>query len=147
MPTKHTRLTVVVTDEVMGMLDHLSSLTGNSKSSMVGDLLSQSMPTFQRMAELLQAAQSLNLKAVAERDKVTSTLSEAQDRLEEHLGVASREFDQAVSKIKRRQRRAATGAGEAATVDALPSRPPVSNRGVHYPKTSQKTNRSSIRGK
>jgi cellobiose-specific phosphotransferase system component IIA len=146
MPTKHARLTVVVTDEVMGMLDHLSMLTGNSKSAMVGDLLSSSMGTFSRMASLLEAAKDLSNKAHKEQQAAQRALSTAHDRLETALGVAQGHFDTAVTKIARRARRPVGGVAGGATANGPRHLPPISNRGVNIPKTSQKHNTKKAKG-
>lgn len=147
MPTKHARLTVVVTDEVMGMLDHLSRLTGSSKSAMVGDLLASSMGTFSRMASLLEAAQSFTAQAASERDTAAHTLAQAQTEMEKLLGAAEVSFDAAVSKINRRARRPGVGVAGGATAHGARHLPPISNRGVNIPKTSQKHNIAKAKAK
>jgi hypothetical protein len=102
------------------MLRHLSELTGSSQSSMVADLLQESLPIFERMAKVLEAAKAAQ---VALSTEMASSLERAQTKIEAQLGLALEQFDegaapllQLAEAVQHRRRRAAG--------------PPLSNRGV-----------------
>lgn len=52
----------------------MSELTGNSQSSFVGELLSQSSPVFARMVEVLEAAERLRGEALRVPDEIKAGL-------------------------------------------------------------------------
>ena len=121
--TNKPRITVTLTPEVHALLKRMSQLTGNSQSSFVGDLLTQSAPVFSRMVEVLEAAERLRGEALRVPDQVKSGLDQAQSQLEAQLGLVLEVMDdgfrpllQAAEKVQRRARRR--------------SSTPLSNRGV-----------------
>ena len=121
--TNKPRITVTLTPEVHALLRRMSELTGNSQSSFVGDLLSQSSPVFSRMVEVLEAAERMRGEALRVPDGIKSALDEAQSQLESQLGLVLDVMDdgfrpllQEAEKVQRRARRR--------------SSTPISNRGV-----------------
>lgn len=128
MPATNPRLTITLSPPVAAMLRHLSELTGSSQSSMVADLLQESLPIFERMAKVLEAAKAAQAALSSE---MASSLERAQTKIEAQLGLALDQFDQGAAPLLelaeavQRRRRRAEG-------------PPLSNRGV-TPTPTRKT--------
>ena len=57
MPTPNPRLTITLEPSTAAQLRRMSELTGNSQSSMISELLSQSAPVFDRLITVLEAAE------------------------------------------------------------------------------------------
>jgi hypothetical protein len=137
MPATNPRLTITLSPSVAAMLRHLSELTGNSQSSMVADLLQESLPIFERMSKVFEAAK---VAQTALSTEMAASLGRAQTKLEAQLGLAMEQFDQDATSllevaeaVKRRRRRAGG--------------PPLSNRGVTSTKTSKTIPaRKSVKG-
>lgn len=135
----------------------MSQLTEQSQSSIVGELLSESLPVFERMAEVLEAAKKLRDEAQIGKDSIRAGLAEAQDKLEQQLGLAMETMDdgfrpileQAEKLDRRKARGRKTAAGMGAP--AAPARPaaagptPLSNRGVTPHQKGRKQAKSSGR--
>jgi hypothetical protein len=102
----------------------MSELTGNSQSAIVGELLDTSMPVFNRVISVLEAAQKAQQGL---KDKVAGNLAVAQAQIESQLGLALDTLDDGFRPILEAAegvRRRAAGAG------GKRARPPISNRGV-----------------
>lgn len=54
MPTRKRRLSVTLPDECSAELDRLSALSGQSVSSIIGELVEQAMPILARMSQALE---------------------------------------------------------------------------------------------
>ena len=141
MPTINPRITVTLTPAVAAVLRQLSTLSGNSQSAIVGDLLQHSMPVFERMAKVMQAVEQTKQQGIrvneAALGEMRDGLERAQGRIENELGL----FDELVApvttlldeaeKIHRRggrperAARAARGGGTGRRAST-----PISNRGV-----------------
>ena len=138
MPAKSPRITVTLTPAVAAALRTMSELAGNSQSAIVGEILEQSTPMFERVVKVLQAAKRLKESSNRERERIASSIADdlevAQARLEAQLGLQLEDLDRTAGdladqaeKVERR------GVGERA--ERAPRRPaapatPMSNRGV-----------------
>lgn len=147
MSTANPRITVTLQPEVHAVLRRLSQLTKNSQSAIVGDLLMESLPVFERMAEVLDAAEQLRLQGMKASDEVKDALSRAQGRMETQLGLVLDDFDAGnrplLAEAERVQRRGAGGrdadSGRARPHATRSGATPLSNRGVRSgPKGSAK---------
>lgn len=157
MPAVNPRITITLTPQVHAVLRRMSELTEQSQSSIVGELLSESLPVFERMTEVLEAAKRLKDEAASGKDNIRAGLVEAQEQLEKQLGLAMETMDggfrpilDAAEKLDRRKRtgrKAAAGMG----APAAPARPatagptPLSNRGVTPHQKGQKQAKSRSR--
>ena len=109
MPAVNPRISVTVAPSVEAVLARLSLLTGQSKSSFIAEILESSLPVFERLVTVIEAAKQAkdSLKAKTVRD-----MEEAEGRLHDLLGVTMDIFDQASKPIleeaERVHRRAAT---------------------------------------
>lgn len=137
MPAKNPRLTITVKPSLKAQLERLSELTGNSQGALVSDLLEGSEHVFERLIAVLEAAKTARQNISVE---ISESLEEAQQKLENQLGLALEIFDSAskpilekVEKVKRRSRSSAAqrGAPLAGIRGAEEARlTPPSNRGV-----------------
>nr|CRY95076.1 hypothetical protein [uncultured prokaryote] len=136
MQTKNPRLTITLEPSTAAQLDRMSELTGNSKSSMIAELLTNSSPVFERMIKVLEAAQLVQQEA---KQKTAEGLERAQAKIEKQLGLmldwmddSSRPILEQAEKVQRRgRRRPAVDAGGARPRTAGGARlTPPSNRGV-----------------
>jgi hypothetical protein len=136
MPTLNPRITVTLTPAVAAVMRQMSQLTGNSQSAMIGELLEEARPVFERMVKVLQAAKDVKTQV---RDDLVSSLESIQQRLEHQFGLGLELIDdgsapllEKAEEIRRRQGRA----GGAAQRPAVPASggagasTPMSNRGV-----------------
>jgi hypothetical protein len=107
-------------------------------SSIVGELLEQSQPVFDRMVRLLEAAAKIKDSAQDEKDRIAKSLEDAQQNLERQLGLSLDWMDErsapileAAEKLDRRAGRAERDAQPRARA-ARPAKraTPISNRGV-----------------
>ena len=113
MPAANPRITITLKPSVHALLRRLSELTGNSQSSMVGELLEQSAPVFERMARVMEAAVEAQGLAKAE---MAGGLERAQAKLEQQLGLALDTMDEGFRPILEHAeavKRRAAGAGGA----------------------------------
>lgn len=90
MPTDNPRITVTLSPEVHALLRRLSALTDNSQSAIVGGLLETSVSVFQRLIDVMEAAEQAQGRL---NEEVRSTLAGAQARLEDQLGLAMETLD------------------------------------------------------
>ena len=144
MPTENPRITITLTPSTHSLLRELSSLTGNSMSSTVGELLSGNEPVFERIVTVLRAAKEVQREG---KQSMLDALNKAQGRIEEQLGLALEAMDEGAKpvlvkaeEIRRRGRRGhpSTGEGSARADEATPP----SNRGVRSTTNPQKTAKS-----
>lgn len=153
MPATNPRISVTVTPAVEAVLTRISASTKQSKSAIIADLLESSMPVFERMATVLEAAAHAKdtLRSQASKD-----MEEAEARLHQILGVTMDIFEESTAPIlenaKQVQRRAARGqtgrSGRAAAAAAgleSATRPPYVTRGSGTPEKTKGA--SADRGK
>ena len=136
MPTVNPRISVTLKPEVAAVLRRVCDLAEKSQSAFVGELLEQSMPVFERMARLLEAAHMA--KEHLAKD-MAGSLDRAQSRIEAQFGLALEHMDEGFRPILEaaeevQRRKAGAGgprpAGGAATDSPPPAPTPMSNRGV-----------------
>lgn len=145
MPTSNPRITITLTPSTHSLLRELSSLTGNSMSSTVGELLSGNEPVFERIVTVLRAAKTVQEEGKA---SMVEALNKAQARIETQLGLALEAMDDGarpiLDKAEEVSRRGRKGAPRAGMVSARASVPtPISNRGVRSTANPQKETKSS----
>lgn len=142
MPTANPRITVTLRPELHALLQEIARLTDSSQSALIGDLLGQSMPVFERMVEMLRAAHQLKEQSVQARDEISRGLERAQQRIEAQLGLALDDLTEGArpilvqaEKLARRRGRAgdAGGARAPARTRGAGRSTPMSNRGVGNP--------------
>ena len=136
MPTANPRLTITLQPALAAVLRRVSELTGNSQSAMIAELLAQSQPVFERMVEVLEAAERLRAEAMEAPEEVSRSLNRAQARIEAQLGLVLddmgegyRPLLEAAERVQRRRKRAPRSAAAAAGAVQTPP----SNRGVRSP--------------
>lgn len=136
MTTINPRLTITLEPSTAAQLRRMSELTGNSRSQMVAEILSQSSPVFDRMIRVLEAAEGAKQAA---REETASRLARAQETVEEQLGLLlgsmddmSRPLLEEAEKVRRRKARRGpeTGASGARAAPGRGAPTPMSNRGV-----------------
>lgn len=145
MPATNPRISVTVPPSVEAVLSRLSELTGQSKSSLIAEVLETSMPVFERMATVIEAAKQAkdSLKAQTVKD-----MEAAEAKLHEIMGVTMDIFDESTLPIlqeaERIQRRASTvrtdGRMRASAPPARPkpaAQPPHVTRGSGTPKRAK----------
>lgn len=114
MPTQNPRLTITLSPPLDAAIRRLSELTGQSKSSLIVELLDQAQPVLVRMAEVISAAKTATEDAKA---RMRSNLDEAQSKLEEHLGLVNQLWDEQTAdllgEVEQVQRRRKKGTGAA----------------------------------
>ena len=152
MPAKNPRLTITLEPSLAAQLRKLSELTGNSQSSLIGELLEGSGPVFDRMIQVLEAAK---VAKESMRGKIADDIEQAQAKMEGALGMVLEGFDQwtgslldEAEAVTRRARRGPAPRGVSGPGAAAPT--PISNRGVRYDPKATKTiaqSRLSVRPK
>ena len=161
MATKNPRITITVQPSLHAQLRRLSELTGNSQSSLVGELLDGAGPTLERVIKVLEIAQTAKDSI---KGKLAAEMDAAQAKVEAQLGLALEAYEDMATplldmaeSIDRRSRRRTQGRmrstahaagdgsagkgapprGERSPARALPT--PLSNRGVRSdPQTREK---------
>lgn len=146
MPATNPRISITVVPSVEAVLSRLSSLTGQSKSSFIAEILESSMPVLERMVVVLDAAQTAKdtLKSQTVRD-----MEAAETRLQEMLGITMDIFDhtsapilEEAERIKRRKAGATVvDARERATAGGA-ALPPYVTRGSGTPNNKKITTNS-----
>jgi hypothetical protein len=115
----------------------MAELAGNSQAAIVGELLEASLPVFERMVRVLEAAAAVKARTAEERaamaESIVSDLDHVQARLEGQLGLQLDDLDRRAESLHgmaERSERRRRGMRAAAAPPA-PKRPtPLSNRGV-----------------
>lgn len=146
MPAVNPRITITLKPQTHAALQRMSALAGNSMSAIVGELLEQSQPVFDRMVRLLESAAKIKESAQGERDRIAKSLEDAQANLERQLGLGLDWMDEASAPIleaaERLDRRAGRGERDARSAPGRAGPrsgpPPISNRGV-TPSSKHKT--------
>lgn len=155
MPATNPRLTITLQPSVHALLRRLSELTGDSQSAVVGDLLLQSAPVFERMVRILEAAEKLKQQGKAVSEEWKESLNTAQAEMEAQLGLVLDTLDtgegtllDVAEAIGRRRAPAGRDASAARTDGAGRQPAPMSNRGVTpHPKGQQERRKASKTGK
>lgn len=123
MPTLNPRITVTLTPGTASVLRDLSTLGGQSQSSIVGELLEVSLPVLERVVTAMRSASTIQASAKAE---IASGLDRAQAKLEAQMGSMLIEMDEInrplLEAAERVTRRGAAGvaAGRRAAHPAAP---------------------------
>lgn len=146
MPTKNPRLTITLKPGTSAQLCELSRLTGDSQSAIIADILDKSAPVFDRVIQVLAAAEEAKAEL---KGRMASDLDKAQAKIERQLGLALDGLDEytgslldEVEAVRRRARRATPGQPGGGTSGARRARStPPSNRGVRSPTPSTKVQR------
>ena len=145
MPAKNPRLTITLEPSLAAQLRKLSELTGNSQSSLIGELLEGSGPVFDRMIQVLEAAK---VAKESMRGKLADDMEQAQTKMEGALGMVLEGFDQFTGSlldeaeaVTRRARRKGAASGARAPAGGLGAAAPtpISNRGVRSDPIATKT--------
>lgn len=159
MPAVNPRLSVTLKPSTAALLARLCSLTGNSQSSTVGELLTTCEPVFERMVLVMEAANEVATEAADEMSRAATEMADSfrrsHGRIEQQLGLCLDEWEKgtgellgAMEKVQRRARRKPAAAAGAGTPKRSPARPrtaaaegypdhpaaaaPLSNRGVRF---------------
>jgi len=135
--TKNPRLTITLQPRLAAQLRRLSELTGNSQSALISELLDGSTAVFDRIIQVLEAAESAKLSM---KGKTAADMERAQAAMEGQLGLALEVFNDATGSlldeaeaVKRRARRGAARDAKAPSRGAPGAAlTPISNRGVRY---------------
>lgn len=121
------RISVTLKPSLDAAIRRLSEATGQSKSSLVAELLEQAEPVLMRMATVIEAAQTATKEA---KERMAANLDEAQTKLEAHLGLVQDLFEEQTAdligdleQIGRRKAKGATGGRTDGR--AAPARPPA----------------------
>lgn len=151
MPTKNPRLSVTLTPELSAVLDRLSVLADNSKSSLVAELLAEAVPIFERMITVLEAAHTLKAQASGGMAEIGAGLARAQARMETQLGLCLDDLDEGVRPIleqaEKVTRRGARGGAVARTRATRSGATPMSNRGVKNSKDRENRTKPGVNPK
>jgi hypothetical protein len=134
MPATNPRLTITMQPSLAAILRRVSQLTGSSQSSIIGELLMQSMPIFERMVIVLDAAGKLKEQGEKMPKEIGESLDRAQERMESQLGLLLDDMDAGVRPLlqeaEKVHRRGARADGRSPAARATGARTPMSNRGV-----------------
>lgn len=110
MPTQNPRLTVTLKPSTYARIQEVSRLTGNSQSSLIAEILENSEPIFDRLIQVLVAAETAKQQV---RTQLVADMEVAQGRIESQLGLALDVMDgfagdllKGAEAVKRRSRRA-----------------------------------------
>lgn len=152
MATLNPRLSVTLKPSTAALLQRMSELTDQSRSSIVSEILESSEPVFERMVEVLQAAKLIKNDL---KEGTKARLEKAESQLHEQLGMTMDIFDDsfrpildAAEDIKRRAPRGrAVGDARSAHLRHEPAALPphvtrgsgTPNKGKSKAKTSMKT--------
>lgn len=140
MPTQNPRLTITLSPPLDAAIRRLSELTGQSKSSLIVELLDQAKPVLERMAEVIALAQTATQEA---KTRMAANLDAAQSKLEEHLGLVNDLFDEQtesllgeIEQVRRRSAKGASGRADGRT--AAQRRAPARSSGRTSPVSTAK---------
>ena len=148
MTTKNPRLTITLEPTQAALLRDISSLTKQSQSSLIAELLRELTPVWGKMREVLLAAETVkqNLNETFVQD-----MNEAQARVEKQLGLCLDELDglqapliDLAEKIGRRKGRGGKPPRGDAPAPQAAASTPLSNRGV---RSKQKPIKTTTYGK
>ena len=145
MPTSNPRLTITLEPRLAAQLRLLSTLTGNSQSKLISEMLEGSSGVLDRVIRVLEAAE---LAKAEMKGNVARDMAHAQQRIEVQLGLSLEEEQEVtdsllagVEAVHRRGRRAPVRQrDEGARAHGVPAvATPLSNRGVRSGRSSRKT--------
>lgn len=143
MPSVKPRITITLEPQVHEVLKRLSSLTGNSQSSMVCEILTDSLPVFERMVEVLAAAEKLRADAMSSQQEIGRGLKLAHGRVERQLGLCLADLDETFQAVLD----AAVAPASVPVAAAVEASAPISNRGVRStPEAKKKGNKGAGHG-
>lgn len=148
MPAKNPRLTITLSPSLGAVLKRLSHLSGNSQSGLISELLDGSVPVFERLITVLEAAHAAKAEL---RQSMVAELDAAQTKLESQLGLALEIMDTSFKPIlevgEAVQRRAAGAGGPRSRGGLAPAArlaTPPSNRGVRSNTKPTKTSAKKV---
>lgn len=148
MAALNPRITITVTPRVKATLDRFSTVTGKSKSSLVGEILDESVPMFVKMIKVMEAAKSMQKDLAV---KVVEPFEDAQAHIEMQLGLTLADIDTTadtllrnMESIGRRMRRKAGASREAAASGRAAQHSPLSNRGGRHTTDREAKNRKPL---
>lgn len=145
MPTLNPRLTVTLSPSMSAVLSRLNEITGQSKSSIIAEVLQGTQPVMERMIQVLEAADKAKN---ALRREVSEGFEEAETALNAQLGLtmdmfhkASGDLIQNMESISRRGAKKGSGGGtRSAAPPSLPTtQPPYLTGGSQTPIVTKKT--------
>lgn len=96
MATFNPRITITLTPSVHALLKEMSSLTGNSQSAIVAELLESSSPVFERMVNMLRAAATVQTDAKAQ---IVAGMDRAQAKLQDQMQLLMGTMDEAAKPL------------------------------------------------
>jgi predicted DNA-binding protein len=109
MPTTHPRLTVTLSTSTSVVLDALSAATGQSKSSIIAELVDAAVPVFERVTRAVLAVDTIKQDRIA---SMVKGLERGQKQAEKALGVLLDDLDETtiplfeeVERVARRSRK------------------------------------------
>jgi hypothetical protein len=140
MTTTNPRLTITLQPSVSAQIRELSRLTGSSQSGVISELLESSSPIFERLIQVLAAAETAKAELGGQ---VKRDLEAAQTRVERQLGLILEDFGDVtrpiLSTAESITRRATPGRARSGTSGARRrDATPLSNRGVRYDQSTIK---------
>jgi len=148
MPTINPRISVTLSVPLSLVLKRLSELTGDSQSRLIGEILGESLPVFERMVHVLEAAERAK---EAVRTTSSERLAAAQSQIEGQLGLVWTQFDELtgsvladVENVERRSRRKGDAPPRKAQRGA--GRRPVDAKAIDQSQTGQGSAGSTPRG-
>lgn len=147
MATTKPRITVTLSKQQYDVLKAISEYGGQSMSNFIGDLLEQSLPVLERMAE---AFRRIRLVQDERKKRISEELTDAQNAIEPAFQSVLGQFDLFMSKLESNYGSvgASLDSGASPAVGEAPekkvakralkksdasARPPVTNRGVTPP--------------
>lgn len=127
MATTKPRITVTLTQRQHDVLRVISECGGSSMSAFISEILEQSLPVLERMAESFR-----KIKAAQDEQKkrIIADLDQAQAEVEPVLDQVLGQFDLFMAKIERAAGAAETSARADGTGAPAAVSTPVTNRGV-----------------
>lgn len=128
MATTKPRITVTLTQRQHDVLRVISECGGSSMSAFISEILEQSLPVLERMAESFR-----KIKAAQDEQKkrIIADLDHAQAEVEPVLEQVLGQFDLFMSRVERAAGAAAADSARGAAAAAANAAPtPVTNRGV-----------------
>lgn len=149
MPAKNPRLTITLQPSLAAQLRKLSELTGNSQSGLIGELLEGSGPVFDRLIQVLEAAETAKESM---RGRLTEDMQAAHAKVESALGMVFEGFDDiTTSMLDEAEAVTRRGVGKRSAARPGAAAPtPISNRGVRLDPIATKDiaqSRSRVRQK
>lgn len=127
MATTKPRITITLTQRQHDVLRAISDCGGSSMSAFVGELLEQSLPVLERMAESFR---KIKLAQDEQKKRIIADLDQAQAEVEPVLDQVLGQFDLFMAKVEKAAGAAETSARAEGTGDPDAPSTPVTNRGV-----------------